>query len=89
MDVPSAKIILYTSNFCVPAQAIEQFLQDQELPLLIINIDGNREARQSLKRLNRGYASVPTLIFPDGTKMVEPSLLELCAYLGIFPAEAR
>lgn len=83
------RIILYTSNFCMPAQAIEQFLQDQNLPFLIINIDGNHQARQSLKQLNNGFASVPTLIFPNGTKLVEPTLAQLCAYLGIPLDEAR
>jgi mycoredoxin len=43
----------------------------------MINIDGNPEARQKLIEINGGYASVPTLVFPDGSKLTEPSFGQL------------
>jgi mycoredoxin len=36
-----------------------------------------------VKKVNRGNRSVPTLIFPDGTTLVEPSMLELARRLGL------
>ena len=39
--------------------------------------DRDPEAREELIRLNEGYASVPTLLFPDGTKLTEPSFAEI------------
>jgi hypothetical protein len=32
---------------------------------------------------NRGFASVPTLIFPDGSQMTEPSFGQIRAKLGM------
>jgi len=34
--------------------------------------DGEPRFRDELRQLARGYLSVPTVIFPDGTVMVEP-----------------
>ena len=79
------KIILYTSNFCGQALMVERFLESHEIPFELINIDGNPEARQRLIELNNGYASVPTLIFPDGTQMTEPPLRMIQAHLGMEP----
>ncbi len=49
----------------------------------VVNIDEVAGARQQLRELNGGYASVPTLIFPDGQRLVEPSLRSLKQKLHI------
>jgi mycoredoxin len=77
------EITLYTSNFCGQAWVIENFLSENDIPVKIINIDGDPEARQMVMSLNDGYASVPTLVFADGTKLTEPSLTQLRVKLGL------
>ena len=62
---------------------VERLLEQHEVPVTTINIDQDQEARQTLIQLNGGYASVPTLIFPDGTKMIEPPMKQVKARLGI------
>jgi mycoredoxin len=49
----------------------------------LINIDRNQQARQELMAINGGYASVPTLIFSDGTQLTEPSFGQLRSKLEI------
>ena len=83
MDTNEHKITMYTSNVCPHAWIVKQFMNDYEIPVDLINIDQIDGARQELIQLNGGYASVPTLIFPDGEKMVEPSLRQLRAKMGI------
>lgn len=53
------------------------------MDLQVVSIDRNPTARQEVMAINGGYASVPTLIFPDGTHLTEPSLAQLTAKLGI------
>jgi len=77
------KIILYTSRFCGHSLSVEHLLREYDIPVEIVNIDGDAEARARLIELNDGYASVPTLIFPDGTHLTEPSLRRLREKLGI------
>lgn len=76
-------IILYTSNYCGHSIAVRRLLEKHHIPVEIVTIDGDKEARQRLIELNGGYASVPTLLFPDGSKLTEPSLSRLRQKLGI------
>jgi mycoredoxin len=38
-----------------------------------INIYEDQAARERLRQINHGYESVPTLVFPDGDILTEPS----------------
>ncbi len=79
----SERIILYTSSYCLHSRSVERILNRNGIPVQIINIDRDRQARERLIAINQGYASVPTLIFPDGSKLTEPSTRELRAKLNI------
>lgn len=70
-------ITVYTSQYCGHSQQVERFLKDKKIAVTIITVDGNPEARDIVKGINNGYASVPTLIFPDGSTLTEPSINEL------------
>jgi len=65
--------------------SVERFLDRTEVFVEKINVDGDSDAREELIRLNGGYASVPTLLFPDGTKLTEPSFSEIRKKLKIEP----
>ena len=67
------EITLYTSRWCVHSMSVEGFLNRYNVPVKLINIDRDPEAREELIHLNDGFASVPTLVFPDGSKLTEPS----------------
>jgi len=45
----------------------------QQIEYLWINIDQDIQAEKLVFKLNKGMRSVPTLVFPDGTILVEPS----------------
>jgi mycoredoxin len=79
----SEKVIVYTSSYCLHSRAVVRLLKKNDITAEIISIDGDHEAREKVMSLNNGYASVPTLIFPDGTQLTEPSSSELRAKLGI------
>jgi glutaredoxin len=83
------KITLYTSRWCRQARDVEQFIVEHGIAAEIIRIDGNSAARQALIEINDGYASVPTLLFPDGSKLVEPSLSQLEQKLQVESAAGR
>ena len=83
--VDNGLITLYTSNWCAHAMSVEGFLEKHDISVNTVNIDKNREARDMLIEINGGYASVPTLVFPDGSKLTEPSFGQLRAKLAIEP----
>lgn len=76
-------IILYKSSWCAHSLSVERFLDENDIEVNKINIDGDQEARQKLMEINDGYASVPTLVFSDGSRLTEPSLAEVRNKLGI------
>jgi hypothetical protein len=45
--------------------------------------EGKPEWQDELRALARGYLSVPTVVFPDGTVMVEPPPKEVLRKLGV------
>ncbi len=84
MDQSSEKdITLYTSKWCAHSRSVEGFLNRNEIEVNKIDIDGNGEARAQLIEINGGFASVPTLVFSDGSKLTEPSTAQLQKKLGL------
>jgi mycoredoxin len=70
-------VTVYTSSYCLHSRSVVRFLKKNDIPAEIISIDGDREAKELVMSINNGYASVPTVIFPDGTHLTEPSYKQL------------
>jgi len=45
---------------------------DSKHPFLELDISGDEKAREFIRQINHGNESVPTIIFRDGTILVEP-----------------
>jgi len=73
----SEKVIVYTSAYCLHSRSVVRMLKKNNIAAEIITIDGDAEARAKVMSLNNGNASVPTLVFPDGTQLTEPSSSQL------------
>jgi mycoredoxin len=76
-------IIVYATAWCPDCRRARFFLKRNNIPCEEIDIDQNPEAAEIVKGLNGGNRSVPTLVFPDGSILVEPSNSELAAKLGL------
>jgi mycoredoxin len=57
----------------------KKFFDAHEIQHLRVGLEGDEEATEFVIQLNNGYRSVPTIIFPDGSILVEPSWEELKA----------
>ncbi|MEA3337396.1 MAG: glutaredoxin domain-containing protein [Chloroflexota bacterium] len=75
------KIIVYGSSVCPMVPAVRSTLRRADAEYEYINITFDALARQQVVEINNGYASVPTLVFPDGSTLTEPSSRELEAKL--------
>lgn len=53
------------------------FFEENNIPYDRVMLEGNQEATEFVLRMNNGFRSVPTIIFPDGSVLVEPSWQEL------------
>ncbi len=73
------KIKMYATTWCGDCRMAKRWFESRGIPYEHINIEENDEAAELVLRLNRGMRSVPTIIFPDGTVMVEPNARQLAA----------
>lgn len=81
MTQPS--LIVYGADWCGDCRRSKKFLNEQNIPFTWVNTDDDKEAEALVIRLNNGSRSIPTILFEDGTVLVEPSNEELANKLGI------
>ncbi|HVP21883.1 MAG TPA: glutaredoxin domain-containing protein [Anaerolineaceae bacterium] len=76
-------IIMYGTTWCGDTRRARRFFDEHNIPYKWIDIDQDMAARKLVEEINHGFRSVPTIIFPDGSKLVEPTTSQLAAKLGI------
>ena len=74
-------IIFYGTKYCPDCYRSRKILEEREIPYEYIDINRNPEARAYVEQVNNGNRSVPTIVFPDGDVLVEPSTKVLKAKL--------
>lgn len=83
------EIVMYTTSWCGDCRRSKKVFAALGVPYAEIDIEQHEDAAEIVRRLNNGAQSVPTILFPDGTKLVEPSNATLEAKLTPFVAAAR
>lgn len=71
------QIIIYGTKWCPDCYRAKKILRDREISFDYIDINRCAESRAYVEKVNNGYRSVPTILFPDGDILVEPSNFEL------------
>lgn len=87
MTVEEQPIIVYGTTWCFDSRRARKVLDELNIAYKWIDIDKTTEARKIVEEINKGYRSVPTIIFPDGSILVEPSNDKLRAKLFEFTQE--
>ena len=80
------KITMYSRPTCPLDAPVKKALVDVGVSVEYVDIRTNIEAKVAIREINNGYESVPTLLFPDGTTLTEPSpnaLQEKLSSLGL------
>ncbi len=72
-----SQIVMYTTEVCADCRRAKAFFEAHHVSYLQIRLEGDEEATRFVAEVNRGMQSVPTIVFPDGAVLVEPSWEEL------------
>ncbi len=72
-----SQIVMYTTQFCFDCHRAKKFFEVNDIPYLNVSLEGDHEATEFVMQVNHGSRSVPTIIFPDGSLLVEPGWEEL------------
>jgi mycoredoxin len=73
------KIKLYATTWCGDCRMAKRWFDAHDVSYDYINIEEDDSAAEFVVKVNGGARSVPTIIFPDGSVLVEPTARELAA----------
>jgi mycoredoxin len=76
-------IRMYATAWCGDCFRAKRFFDTHEVDYDYIDINDNPEGALVVEQINKGNRSVPTIIFPDGSVLVEPSNQELATKLNV------
>jgi mycoredoxin len=76
-------ITLYGNTWCGGSRRARLLFDRKSIPYVFIDIDKDEEAAKYVESVNHGFRSVPTIVWADGSMLVEPSEEELADKLGI------
>lgn len=68
-----SQIVMYSVDWCPDCKRAKFFFKRNNIPVIEVNVDADNQAEAFIKQLNSGSRSVPTIVFPDGSLLVEPS----------------
>ncbi len=74
-------VIMYTTTWCGYCRQLKRQLDDQGIGFTEVNIEETPGAADFVMSVNGGNQTVPTLLFPDGSTLTNPSLARVRAQL--------
>lgn len=79
---PLGEILFYSTTWCGDCHRSRRVFREMNVAYTDIDIEERPEAAEIVIKVNHGKRSVPTIVFPDGSVLVEPSNAELEAKLS-------
>lgn len=72
-DTTQQEIVMYATTWCSDCRRAKRVFAARNVPYRVVDIEEHEEAADLVVRINHGARSVPTIVFPDGSVLVEPS----------------
>ncbi len=73
VENPENKIVMYGTDWCGTTRRARQVMTEEKIDYLYVDIDKDEAAAEFVMSVANGYRSVPTIVFQDGTILIEPS----------------
>ncbi len=68
---------MYTTPWCGYCRRLKGQLDREGIAYEIVDIEQQPDAAQIVESANNGNQTVPTLVFPDGTALTNPSVAQV------------
>ena len=89
MEKPVSSIRLYGAAWCPDCRRAKQFFGEQRIHYEYIDIEQDPSAMLLVEQINQGKRIIPTILFPDGSILVEPSNADLASKLDLQTTASR
>ncbi len=72
-----ATLTIYTTPWCGPCHRLKAQLDRAAIDYEIVDIERDPAAAQFVESVNHGNQTVPTVVFPDGATLTNPSVFQV------------
>jgi thioredoxin reductase (NADPH) len=83
MASTESPLIVYGASWCPDCRRAKQFLASHRVPYEWIDLEEFPDKTAEVEARNDGKRIIPTIVFPDGTFLAEPSNDELADRIGL------
>ncbi len=66
------QIRMYGVTWCGDCKRSKRVFSDMQVPYIWYDLDKDPRAAEFVKSVNQGMRRVPTIVFPDGSMLMEP-----------------
>ena len=77
------QIIVYSTPWCPDCHRSKHYLDSNDIEYIEIDVEQDAGGLAFVKEVNNGNRVVPTIVFPDGSILVEPRNRALAEKLGL------
>ena len=74
-------IVMYSTPWCGYCRRLKSQLGREGIEFTVINIEKDEAAAEFVMSVNEGNQTVPTVRFPDGTTLTNPTIVDVKAQL--------
>ena len=78
-----SEIVMYGTDWCADCHRSRRFLDSRRVPYRYVDLEERPDLLDEVVSRNDGMHVVPTIVFPDGDHLSEPSDTELARRLGL------
>ena len=78
-----ADLKVYGAPWCPDCRRSKKFLSEHRVPYDWVDVDQDQEGLRLVQDLQHGGRTIPTIVFPDGSYLLEPTDEELAGKLGL------
>jgi mycoredoxin len=75
-------VTMYTTTWCGYCVRLKTFMQREGIEFTEVNIEEDADAAILVMNVNGGNQTVPTLVFPNGNALTNPTIAQVKAELA-------
>jgi mycoredoxin len=75
-------VTMYSTTWCGYCMRLKRMMDREGIAYTEVNIEEDPDAAELVMRVNGGNRTVPTLVFPDGAALTNPSIDQVKAALA-------
>ncbi|MFW3171042.1 mycoredoxin [Geodermatophilus sp. CPCC 206100] len=82
MSAATAAVTMYTTTWCGYCVRLKKMMQREGIEYAEVDIERDATAAEVVMQANGGNRTVPTLVFPDGSALTNPSIDQVKSQLA-------